>query len=238
MKKTWVLLLSLLLFFLVLVSTTSRVSSKNLPELSLLCPSQVNESAVFIVTVTSENTTIANATVIFNGQTNLTNAAGKATFQAPRVLPNENNTYLIIVSKQGFNTTTCSLTIINVPQLFPLVDNGQFIENTTVVVTVIDEQGRMIENATIVFDANEYQTNKNGTATFQTPPVRNSETYTITARKTGYLENSILIIVSPRPSQENILGFLLLIGICLMIAACSMILILRKYLKQQKINRR
>jgi len=98
-------------------------------DLTIICSSKVEESYPFVVTIKSNNTTIANATVTFNGEENKTNNQGKVIFYAPRVLPNENNTYTITAIKEGYNSTTISIEIVNVPQLFPTVINSNIEEH-------------------------------------------------------------------------------------------------------------
>jgi len=152
------MLFCFLLFFLVLAPSTIITSSQTHPELLVLCPSEANEDSVFLVTIKSGTIFITNATVTFNGETTLTNATGKVTFQAPRVVPDVNNTFTITASKEGYNTMSCFITILNVPQLFPTIPSTYLTEYTTFVVTVVDEQGRPIKNATITYENKEYQT--------------------------------------------------------------------------------
>jgi hypothetical protein len=238
MKKIIGMLFCFLLFFLVLALSTIITSSQTHPELLVLCPSEANEDSVFLVTVKSGTIFITNATVTFKGETTLTNATGKVTFQAPRVVPDVNNTFTITASKEGYNTMSCFITILNVPQLFPTIPSTYLTENTTLVVTVVDEQGRPIKNATITYENKEYQTDENGTLTLRTPLVRKSETYKIIASKSGYLSNMFPIVVSPRPSQENLLGFLILLAMCCGIVVISIVLVVSKSLKRRRINRR
>jgi hypothetical protein len=236
MKKRDIVIISCIVFFL-LAPVQLLGSATMLPALSILCPAEVDENDFFTVTITSNNTSLANATVTFNGETNLTNTVGIVTFQAPRVVFDENNSYPITASKEGYNTTTASITILNVPQLFSTVLSTYLTENTTFVVTVVDEQGRIIDNATITFEATEYTTDENGTVTLQTPLVRKSETYFINVTKNGYLPNSLPIVVSPRPTPQNILGFLIFIGICFIIVIASLVILISRHLKRRRINR-
>ncbi len=237
MKKKQVILLCCLIF-LIIIPLTNFSTAIDLPRLSLSCAAEVNEGSMFVITVTSGNVSIANATVRFNGEQNITNASGKVSFKAPRITPDENKTRTISASKNGYNTTTCLITILNIPQLFPTVSSTYLAENTTFIIVVVDEQGRNINNVTLRFQDKNYVTDENGTVVLQTPLVRKSETYTIDAQKEGYLTNTLRIVVSPKPSQENMIGLLLLIGICFVTVLVSIFLVANKYLKKRRINRR
>jgi hypothetical protein len=237
MKKREIVIISCIMVFL-LTPVQQGGSATTLLELSIQCSSEVNEKAFFTVNITSQNTSLANATVTFIEETSLTNTQGIVTFQAPRVVLDENNTYTIAASKEGYNTTTMSITVLNVPQLFATVASSYLTENTTFIVTVVDEQGRIIENATIMFERTEYTTDENGTVTLQTPLVWKSETYFINVTKSGYFSNALPIVVSPRPSSENLLGFLIFIGICFIMVIASLAILISRHLKRRRINRK
>jgi hypothetical protein len=237
MKKREIVIISCIMVFL-LTPVQQGGSATTLLELSIQCSSEVNEKAFFTVNITSQNTSLANATVTFIEETSLTNTQGIVTFQAPRVVLDENNSYTITASKEGYNTTTMSITVLNVPQLFATVASSYLTENTSFIVTVVDEQGRIIDNATIMFERTEYTTGENGTVTLLTPQVWKSETYFINVTKSGYLPNDLPIVVSPRPTPENLLGFLILIGICFIIVIASLAILISRHLKRRRINRR
>jgi len=237
MKRTSGMLVSFLLLFTVLVPLFTSTSLQATSELSIVCLSEVNEDSMFRVTVKSGAEVVPNATVTFFGENAITNVTGNVTFKAPRIVPDANNTFTITASKEGYQTANTSITIRNIPQLFPTVDSPYMTEDTTFVVTVIDDQGQLIENVTLTYEKEDYFTDENGTVSLCSPSVRKSETYTIAVHKQGYLSNSLQIIVSPRPSDINILGIQLILGICVVTIVSSIALLTGKYLKKRRINR-
>ena len=206
-------------------------------ELSVICASKVNESYPFIVTVKVNNISIANATVTFNEDAKLTNLFGEVTFYAPRVVPDQNNTYNISVFKEGYKTTTITISVVNVPQLFPMAFSSNIKEETEFVVAVEDDEGKLVNNATITFNSKKYQTDINGTITLTTPSVNKSKLYIINVTKSGYIDNSIFVIIYPNPSKENIFGSFVVIGICIFIAVLSIAILIGKHLRRKRINR-
>jgi hypothetical protein len=212
-------------------------SDQRVPQLDLLCPSHVNESDTFAITVTIHGSPVDNVTVTFIDQTNLTNSSGQATLRAPRVPPHENSTFLLSVSKQGYNATTCRINVTNVPQLFPVVTTSSLIEESEFVITVIDDQGRIVDNATLLFLNKQYWSDKNGNVILTAPCVNNSQLFSITALKSGFLEYTISITVSPSISTPHIIGFYVVIGICLFIVVLSLSILIYKYKEKKRINR-
>lgn len=224
-----------ILFFL----SSPKVYAEDEPliDLSIIYPSQVNESFPFSVTIKSNNISLANVTVTFNGKTHRTNSFGIAGFTAPRVLPDGDNSYTIIAVKEGYNATIVNITVVNVPQVFPNVRSSNIVEKTIFIVTVIDDEGRIIDNATIVFNGKEYLSSVNGTVSLTAPSVNKSKVFVISATKLGYIDYSIFITVYPDLSPENLIGFFIVIFICILIIVLTFIIMLRKYLKRKRINR-
>lgn len=208
-----------------------------LTDLSITCPSQVNESFPFNVTIKSNATFLANVTVTFNGEINRTNSFGTAGFYAPRVLPDEDNTYTIIATKPGYNETIAQVTVLNVPQVFPTVSTSHIFEKTLFVITVIDDEGSVVDNATVMFDNKEYFSSSNGAIELVAPAVNKSKTYVISVTKPGYIDYSTLIVVSPSFSFENLIGFFVVIGICIIIIVAVIVIMLLKHLRKKRINR-
>ena len=206
-------------------------------DLSIIVPSQINESFPFSVTIKSNNVSIANVTVTFNGNINRTNSFGIVGFTAPRVLPDGDNTYTIVAVKDGYNATVVNITVANVPQVFPDVMSSNIVEETIFIVTVIDDEGRIIDNSTIVFNGKTYLSSVNGTVSLTAPSVNKSKAFVISAIKQGYIEYSIFITVYPDLSPENLIGFFVFIFICILIVIMTFIIMLRKYLKRKRINR-
>ena len=222
---------------LILLASSYSVVSEDPLVFSLDYPSQVNESSSFLVTVTSQDQPVVNATVMFHGQTMLTNATGTTILLAPRILPGENTTFPLLVSKDGYNDTTVYITVLNVPQLFLTVASSYLFEVTYFILTVIDDNGTVVANATIRFNATTYYSDTNGTVLLATPHVLKTTDMVINATKQGYLPNTMVIVVSPTLSQQNLIGFLLVIGMCLVIATLLVIFVVERYLKHRRINR-
>ena len=103
--------------------------------------------------------------------------------------------------------------------------------------TVYDDEGGIVNNVTIMFNNIEYISNLNGTVEITTPSVNKTKTYIISSTKQGYIDNSIIITVYPALSSENLIGFYIVIGICILIVVTIVIIMLRKYFKKKRINR-
>jgi len=238
MKKTMMKILYFLSFLLALIQTAACTPIHPAPELQIVCIPQVNESAVFEVTVKSGILSIDNATVMFNGHTNVTNGTGVVTFRAPQVIPDANNTFIITALKEGYLSTNWSIRILNIPQLFPTVPSSVLLENTTFIVTVLNDEGIPVENVTLIFEHNNYTTDPNGIVRLTTPVVQKTKTSVLSVKKQGYLPNTLSLQISPRPTQEDIFGVRFLLGICAAVVIVSIALITYKYLKGRQINRK
>lgn len=236
-EKIIILVIGILFLLLFLSLQNAQAEDEISLDLSIFCPSIVNESYPFVVTIKSNNISIANATVIFNGKTNVTNSLGMAGFSAPRVLPDEDNSFIIAAFKEGYNSTTVHITVANIPQVFPIVIVSNIAEETSFVVTAIDDEGRIVDNATITFNNKEYVSSANGTVVLLAPSVNKTKTYVISATKQGYIDYSIFITVDPALSPENLMGFFIVIGICFVIIVATFIIMLKKYLRRKRINR-
>ncbi|MBN1280657.1 MAG: hypothetical protein JXA00_03320 [Candidatus Thermoplasmatota archaeon] len=227
---------TILLLILVLFPLLRCASCTQAADLSLLCPTEVDENAWFEVTVTADNTPIANVTMSFITLVYLTNESGAVRLQAPRVEPTQNKSVLLTAEKEGFNATTCQVTIKNIPQLFALVTSSYISENTFFTLTVVDEQGLIVDNVTVTYQNQSYSTDLNGTVPLSTPGVRKSETYEIHVEKSGFLPNTIAINVSPQASAFNLLGFSLILVICCGIIVVSLSIVLYRFWKHRRLS--
>jgi hypothetical protein len=236
MKK--IISVSLLFFVLFLIPTSSFATSPQSPKLQIFCATQVGENSVFLVSVKSGILFIDNATVTFNGKTNQTNATGVAGFQAPFVTPDANTTLTITALKEGYQSGNRSIFILNIPQLFPMVVSSLIMENTSFVVTVLSDDGTPVENVTLTYENMNYTTDENGVVTLITPVVPQTKTIRLLVYKQGYLSNTLSLTISLPPTQENFLGFLLILGICAAILVVSIGFLLYIYLKNRRINRK
>ena len=237
LKNQVSLAIILLLFIIIGFPSILSASSENVSDLSIVCPNQVNESRAFIVTIQAGNDVIANATVLFNGEENLTDQYGKVIFYAPRVLPSENKTYIISASKTGYNNTTKNITIINIPQLFPIISPTHIEEGANFTVLITDDEGQSIPNVTIAFNNINYLSDRNGTITITAPSINTSDRYFLNITKGGYIGNSIIINIVPGPSSENILGVYIAILIAVVIGSATIALVMRNYLRRRRINK-
>jgi hypothetical protein len=216
---------------------TVSAEDESFMDLSIIYPLQVNESFSFNVAIKSNNVSLDNVTVTFDGKINRTNSLGIAGFVAPRVLPDGENIYAIIALKEGYNATIVNITVVNVLQVLPTVSTLNLAEETSFVVTAMDDEGRVVYNATIAFNGKEYLSSINGAVTLATPSVNKSKAYIISATKPGYIDYSIVITVYPSLSPENLVGFFIVIIICILIVIVTFIIMLRKYLRRKRINR-
>ena len=205
--------------------------------LSIVCPVQVNESSPFTAQILLNETPLANATVIFNHELKYSNTAGFVQFIAPRVLPDENITFPLVAYKERIPAVTINISVINRPQLFISLESTTIPTKTHFLVTIIDDEGRIIDNASLVFNTKENYTNSNGTIVLVAPQVNKSKVYNITAAKEGYINNTILIIISPEASSENILGLYIALGILLFIAVFPLVVIIMRHYRRKRINR-
>jgi len=213
-EKKIILVIGIFTILFFLSSMRVHADEEFYQDLSIIVPSQVNESFLFSVTIKSNNVSLANVTVTFNGKINRSDSFGIAGFTAPRVLPDGDNTYTIIAFKDGYNETVVDITVVNVPQVFPGVMSSNIVEKAIFIVTVIDDEGRIIDNTTIVFNGKEYLSSVNGTVSLTTPSVNKSKAFVISATKLGYIDYSIFITVYPDLSPENLIGFFIVIFIC------------------------
>lgn len=225
------------IFIIIVYSNILRASNENSSDLDIICSSQIDESYPFIVTIKSNNTVIINATVTFNEGKNFTNEHGQVVFHAPRVLPDENNTFNITATKEEYNSTTISIEILNVPQLFPTVSVSNIEEETNFTLLVLDDEGQIVNNTTIEFNNRSYKTDNNGTVTLTAPSLDKSGEFYINATKVGYIENSISVRIIPKPSLENILGFYLSIVIVIFIVVLTGLIAIIRYIRRRRINR-
>jgi hypothetical protein len=192
------LILSMFLLIFVFVSTFSGAED-TLPTLTIVAPSQVNETESFDVMVLSNGIPVENANVTFYEQSKKTNSSGMVRFAAPSVLPDTNNTYNITVSKVGYISNQTSIKILNIPQLYLHVlgtlDGRVFTK--LIYVTVIDDSGNLIENATITLNNESYTTDKYGNVTIITPNFKTQMSILIFVQKIGYKSDSSLITIYP-----------------------------------------
>ncbi len=227
-------ILTVLMFLSLQVVSAEDESFK---DLAIIYPLQVNESYPFNITIKSTNVPLDNVTVTFDGKTYKTDSLGIADFVAPRVLPDGENTYVLVALKEGYNATIVNITVVNIPQVLPTVRTLNIAEKTSFVVTAMDDEGGVVYNATIAFNGKEYRSSIDGTVTLTTPSVNKSKAYLISTQKYGYIDYSIVITVYPSLSPENIVGFLIVIVICTLIVVITLIIMLRKYLRRKRINR-
>ena len=222
---------------LILTVCSLTVSTETLSPLSVEAPSQIDESLPFFITVTSLGIPVVNVTVVFQDQINMTNTRGIAYLVAPRVSPHGNNTFPLTVSKEGYNETTLFVTVLNVPQLVLNAVQSYIRENTSFMVKITDDNGNIVENATVLFITNESLSDRSGNVTFTAPHVNKRMNVAINASKAGYLSSGIIVDIYPGLSEQNLVGFLLVIGVCLTIAMLVLIYGIERYLKHRRINK-
>lgn len=235
--KISALLVLLFLFSFFVWFQETGTSEESLLQLSISSPSEVTENSFFNINIEANSIPIDNVTVTFNKETNITDSQGIVGFQAPRILPQDNTTYTILAQKEGYTASSKNITILDIPQLYPIVENPAILEETMFVITVVDEQGNNVGNATITFEKKTYLTDSNGSVELLAPSTYKAEEVYVNVSKTGYIENTIQIIITPSPEIENIRGVLFFIYIFVGIAVVSLLLILIQYLKKRKINR-
>ncbi len=225
------------LFFNFNKSIVISAGDADLPILHIICPSKVNESYEFSVTIKSDNQNLKNVSVFFNEEEKITNDLGMTRFTAPRINYANKSTFTIYASKDGYNSTTKEINVTDIPQIFLGVESSGIFENTTFNVDIIDEEGKSIENVSIFFNRKSYISDQNGTIELKAPDVNKSKVFYINASRHGYINNSILIIVSPQASDQNILGLYIGIISFLFIAIAPIIILIIRYFRKKKINR-
>jgi hypothetical protein len=232
-----VILISIFLLYCISLINFTVISAEVLPNLIIQCPEDVNESYLFSVIITSDELFIANATVMFNEETNVTDKNGVVIFTAPRVLPFENRTCNITVAKKGYNSTSRTINVTNVPQLYPTLETAIVEEKTNFTLIILDDEGRIIPNATVSFNNQAYHTDTNGSVILKTPAVETTIVYFINITKPGYIANSIGIRILPGPSIENVVGAYIAIAIVAILITTTAVLFLIRYYQRWRFNR-
>ncbi|MFH1101391.1 MAG: carboxypeptidase regulatory-like domain-containing protein [Methanobacteriota archaeon] len=126
------------------LNTSISITVKNtitLAQLSIHAPPVVYEEQNFIVTITTNNTPVSNASVIFNTMRKNTTEQGTVVFQAPQV--NTSQEFTIHATKPGYDDAITVIIVVNIPST-----------NTTIPLSCIygvvtDTLGNIIPDATI-----------------------------------------------------------------------------------------
>jgi len=121
-------------------------SNISMVQLVIDVQSSVLEGSDFLVTVTANDMPIQDVEIGFNDQINYTDSEGKVTVTAPPV--DQNTEYFITASKNGYEGTTGTITVLNQEPdgdkgwIFGVVSNtsGFLLENASVC-AVIDDSG-------------------------------------------------------------------------------------------------
>jgi hypothetical protein len=237
MRIKIIVLYVVIIISLVFTAMTSDSATTTSSNLIIVSPEKINESYPFFITIQADNHPVVNVTVRVENQINLTNETGIAGFIAPRVLPNENKTLNISAYKEGYNSTLKKIMIINIPQVYPVLETAIIEETQNFTLTVIDDEGRIVDNATVNFDNQDYFTNGNGTIILRSPDVDRTTTYIINISKQDYIDNSITIRILPRPSFENVFGAYIAISIIITIILTASGILLIKYYQRWRLNR-
>jgi hypothetical protein len=91
-----------------------NVLVKNAPlQLVITAPSSIYEGESFMVIVTADNQSVADASVLFNRQISKTDSSGSVTFTAPEVYLN--TIFLIQAYKSGYLNASTDIMVINLP---------------------------------------------------------------------------------------------------------------------------
>lgn len=233
------------------VNTSSAANGEE--ELTIVAPSQVNETDSFVVTVLSNDIPVdgvyvqikynASGAMIELGIYNYTNSSGQAVLFAPETpitsIAGEpaDMTAVIEASKEGYENATKNITVINVPLLLINVSgqrpDGKY--NSPITVTVYDESLAMIDGATVTLidgHGEQVETTVNGQATFT---VDHEFVVTIKANKSGYRDAPPVHIPIRNPTALNgpllltaILYFGAIIGVIAALVVI-VILVIRKF---------
>lgn len=185
--------------------------------------------------VTANDVDIENVSVTFNGITNLTNDMGFACFHAPAFIPDGNNTYEIIATKEGYLSASANITILNrLPQLSITIANtnydGRHIPPIAIIVS--DNYGELVNGATVTI-GDKTGITINGQAIFHEFP--RAGNYTIIASCQGYSDSkptTIYIVSSSYPEDICFIVFFF-IAIVLIIAIILLVIYLTRRKKQK-----
>jgi len=120
-------------------STNFEINKVTLEQLSISTQSSVNEGNEFQVTVSADGASVSDASVIFNGNTFLTNLNGIVTLTAPSV--SSDTSYTITASKTGYLSSQISVLIkdeqTNIELLSP--NGGDTWSNTNTIIWSISD---------------------------------------------------------------------------------------------------
>ena len=119
---------------------------------------------------------LSGATVVIKGNTETSNAQGKVEYDLI------NDTYSVTVSKDGYKTTTASITVDDTHTSF----NVTILKLDTISFTVNDGTDP-IEGASVVINETTKTTGAAGGCTF---PDMLYDTYSVTVSKTGYVDKT------------------------------------------------
>ncbi len=205
------LVIGILVFFLFSSFISQTISAEDsFPSLTIIAPSQVNEGEDIIVTITSNDTLIENATVTFNGDIKHSNSSGIAIFTMPSILVD--SIYNISALKEGYISSKLNITVHNILRLIIITNTSGYPKcdetGYTIDLFVADEQGQHITGAVVILN-NESKITIDGKVSFKVKPMHFTS-YSITATMVGFKSGFATINLSPCPTP----GFELVFLIC------------------------
>jgi hypothetical protein len=190
-----------LVFTLVSSMISFMAHAEPIEALEIHAPSWVIEEESFLVTITCNNSTIANATVVFLNETYYTNLFGQVTLLAPMV--DEDTWYGILASKDGYLSDSSSILVKDIiPQL--VIDAPSSVIEEDDFLAIVTADGIPIMGARVVFLNESYYTDSNGSVLLTAPRVDEDSWYDILASKDGYISDGALILV--RDQNESLPG--------------------------------
>jgi hypothetical protein len=172
-------------------SITIRKRSTDEPKLSFSLGPSVNESILFLVTVTDEShVPLQDVSVLFCSDQELTNDDGVASFVAPSV--SQDTFYPVAANKIGYMPASTSVEVLNTgssdgtSSQLSLSVTRSVNENDAFTVTVRNTEGFPISNARVTFLGVSSYTDVSGTVRFTAPDVTWDSTFDVLATKFGY----------------------------------------------------
>jgi len=184
--------------------TVINVPPEEYAQLEISASDSVNEEEFFQVTIKADGTPVEAATVLFAGGSYLTDGNGIVNLFAPLV--DSNTVYSIDASKTGYISAKSSIIVYDESsEVQPLlsisaplsVDEGEVFQ---IKITADDS---FIEDAEVVFAGNSYKSDSLGHVTITAPLIDGTKGYTIQVSKTGYISNSVSILVIDVPEPQH-----------------------------------
>ena len=195
------------------VGNTSSIlvldNGSSLPVLDVVAPGSVLEGEFFDVTVSSGGSALSGVSVVFDGDTFVTDSSGIVGFAAPLVL--SDSYFDITASKEGYVDGSAQVLVLNNesspadPELVVSCPVSVFEEESFDV--AVTSEGSPVSGVSVVFDDTILETDSSGIVGFVAPLVDSRADYSVVASKDGFVSDSVSISVFDSSSTDVVLSY-------------------------------